>query len=177
MRTELQALREQLRVLKEGKGPEMGTLEVQAMHNEVVCLKNEMRSLLSPSSRSSGGPTTPSTPNLSFRLNNHAMSQTIHPLALLSVEPEAVPSTPATASMVEMSQSEGELAHMSQKARVQSVVGSWSNPTHAPRTPGVSDDIPLSVKNKEEIPMFFSRGLEYSLLIVFNLVSQSINIL
>jgi hypothetical protein len=160
MRTELEALREQLRVLKKGKAPETGASEVQAMHNEIISLKNEMRSLLSPSNRSPGGPTTPSTPNLSFRLNNNPVSQTIHPLAhLLVVESDTVPSTPTTASTIEMSQSEGELARISQKARVQSVDGSRSNPTDAvPRTPAVFDDIPLPVKSKRKSRIFFSRG-------------------
>jgi hypothetical protein len=162
MRTELEALREQLRVLKEGKRFETGASEVQAMHNEIISLKNEMRSLLSPSNRSSGGPTAPSTPNPSFRLNNHSMSQTIHPLAhLLVVEPETVPSSPTTVSTVEMSQSqsEGEPVRILQRAQVQSVDGSRSNPTHvAPRTPAVFDDIPLPVKSKRKSRIFFSRG-------------------
>lgn len=160
MRTELEILREQLRVLKEEKGSEMGISEVQAMRNEIISLKHEMRSLLSPSNRSSGGPTTPSTPNLSFRFNNHITSHAIHPLAhLLAVESDTVPSTPTTASTVEVSQNEGSMTRLSQKSRVQFDDESRSDRTRAvSRTPAVFDDLPIPVKSKRKSRMFFSRS-------------------
>lgn len=167
MRTEMETLREQLRTLKEGKAPVSSTSEVQVMRDEIVSLKNEMRSLLSTSRRSPLIPSTPSTPSLSLRFNNHTMSQTIHPLAhLLAIEPDTVPPTPTTASTViqsEASQSEGESMVPTQSQNSQLPFGDGSEkesnaPPTVPQSPSIFDDLPLPVKSKRKARMIFSRS-------------------
>ncbi|KAF9446912.1 hypothetical protein P691DRAFT_672542 [Macrolepiota fuliginosa MF-IS2] len=170
MRTELEALREQIRVLKEAKMAQTEPSEpseVRVMRDEIASLKNEMRSLQNSSRRSSMAPSTPTTPNLSLRYNNQTMAQTIHPLAhLLAVEPDTTPPTPTTAGTAiqsDATQTEGQLA---QSARSQSSHSHGDDssekqpdaPPVTPHSPAIFDDIPLPVKSKRKARMIFSRS-------------------
>lgn len=164
MRLELETLREQIRVLKEAKAPPTESTEVQAMRDEIAFLKNEMRSLRSSSRRSSMVPSTPSTPIPSLRFNNSAVTQTIHPLAHLLVEPHSVPPTTInTAIRPETTQTESEPSQSAHSWNSHPREGGRTEkrpdaPPTTPRSPVIFDDIPLPVKSKRKTRMIFSKS-------------------
>ncbi|KAJ3576065.1 hypothetical protein NP233_g678 [Leucocoprinus birnbaumii] len=167
MRAELEALREQVRVLKDTK-TNAEVPEVQSMKDELLSLKNEMRSFQDVSRRPSvpSAPSTPSTPNLTLRFNNHTMANTIHPLAhLLAVEPDTSPLSPTVAGsglQSTPSQIEGDIAQSgtSQHSSVlpgREVEKRPNASASTPHPPVLFDDIPLPVKSKRKARMIFSQ--------------------
>ncbi|KAF5353271.1 hypothetical protein D9756_007771 [Leucocoprinus leucothites] len=170
MRAELEALREQVRILKETK-TNAEPPEVQAMKHELVSLRNEMRSLQDISRRPSipsvpSAPSTPLTPNVTLRFNNYTMANTIHPLAhLLAVEPETNPPTPTDADpnlrsvpthidsdAVQSGTSQPSSALLGKEAERRLDISSST-----PHPPVVFDDIPLPVKSKRKARMIFAQ--------------------
>ncbi|KXN89074.1 hypothetical protein AN958_06343 [Leucoagaricus sp. SymC.cos] len=163
MRAELEALREQIRIIKETQ-PSSEPPEVQMLRDELASLKNEMRSLQDISHRSSL-PSTPPTPNLTLRFNSHTMANTIHPLAhLLAVEPDAssLPALAGASSQPTPPQPVSQIHQSGSSQPSTSLPGGEPekrpNVTAAPHPPVLFDHISLPVKSKRKARTIFARS-------------------
>ncbi len=156
MRSELDALREQVRSLKEARLPTSQRSDVQGMRDEITSLKNEIHALQSDSRGSSIIPSIPSTPNRSNRFSDHNPVQATHPLAhLLAAGSDPIPQTlniPSNA-IQSRTESEAETNGLNDGASSQAEI---SPPT--PRSPVQFEDISLPVKSKRKARMIFSKG-------------------